>query len=226
MNLSLNNTDYNETLKAVTSLAVGQSHGILTDIYQEDINIVVWQRNLTAALQHAVSGIIDANHSLEVKTSVKPQEALLTTAKELGSTAGAYLLGENIAEIVDMFCCLFDLKKAGLRLALLDKAMCPRFHVDRVPCRLVTTYGGAATEWLPNDIVDRSKLGTANLKTPDDQTGLFNSSKDICYLSEGDVSLLKGELWQGNEGAGLIHRSPHLSKGQKRLFVSLDFIAE
>lgn len=56
--------------------------------------------------------------------------------------------------MVDMFCCLFELKRAGLRLTVLDRAMCPRFHVDRVPCRLVTTYLGAATEWLPHTVAD------------------------------------------------------------------------
>ena len=54
---------------------------------------------------------------------------------------------------------LFELKSVGLRLTALGHAMCPRFHVDRVPCRLATTYFGSATEWLPHDRVNRSKLG-------------------------------------------------------------------
>ena len=81
-----------------------------------------------------------------------------------------------------MFCYLFDLKRAGLRLTSLNNAMCPRFHVDGVPCRLVTTYQGIATEWLPHGIADRSKLGRGNQGKSDEQSGLFNNAADIKKL--------------------------------------------
>jgi len=37
---------------------------------------------------------------------------------------------------------------AGTRITTLDRAMCPRFHVDRVPVRLIVTWGGPGTQWL------------------------------------------------------------------------------
>ena len=43
-------------------------------------------------------------------------------------------------------------------------------------------------------------------------------------LSQGDVALLKGEGWVGNEGKGLIHRSPQLSDQASRLILTIDFI--
>ena len=39
------------------------------------------------------------------------------------------------ALLVDMFTCLFDLPQAGFHMTVLDHVMCPRFHVDHVPCR-------------------------------------------------------------------------------------------
>ncbi|WP_297291060.1 DUF1826 domain-containing protein [Oceanicoccus sp.] len=36
---------------------------------------------------------------------------------------------------------------------------------------------------------------------------------------------MKGELWEGNEGAGLVHRSPSLSAGERRLLLTLDAIS-
>ena len=36
-------------------------------------------------------------------------------------------------------------------------------------------------------------------------------------------SKLKGELWEGNETAGLVHRSPALAKDERRLLLTLDF---
>ena len=44
----------------------------------------------------------------------------------------------------------------------------------------------------------------------------------IQQINAGEVALLKGEKWQGNEGAGLIHRSPALAPGERRLILTLD----
>ena len=52
----------------------------------------------------------------------------------------------------------------------------------------------------------------------------YQITEDIQSANEGDVCLLKGESWQGNEGRGLIHRSPQVKSGQRRLFLSLDFM--
>ena len=102
--------------------------------------------------------------------------------------------------------------------------MCPRFHTDYVKCRLVTTYVGPATQWLPHELVNRSKLGHGNQGQPDDKSGLFLENTDIEQLNVGHVALLKGESWAGNKGAGLVHRSPHAKNGYNRLYMTIDFL--
>lgn len=133
-------------------------------------------------------------------------------------------LSEDIALIVDMFCCLFDVKEAGLRLTRLESPMCPKFHFDRVPCRLVTTYTGRATEWLTNDVINRAKLGAGSLGQPDHLSGLYDSERLIRQMQPGDVALLKGSGWEGSENGGLVHRSPHVGQDERRLLLTLDFI--
>ena len=49
--------------------------------------------------------------------------------------------------------------------------------------------------------------------------------KQINKMTVGDVALLKGELWEGNEHAGLVHRSPLVPEGEKRLLLTLDFLS-
>lgn len=195
---------------------------VLTDIYQEETNIVIWRRELSSSLKGAVSEFLVSNPSFQAAMTVTPESALDGIRESLG-TAAEPELSESIAELVDMFCCLFELKRAGLRLTALDRAMCPKFHVDRVPCRLVTTFQGMATEWLPHQVVDRSKLGHGSNGLPDAQSGLFQNSHDIQQLNCGDVALLKGESWEGNEQAGLVHRSPAPLAGEHRLLLTLDF---
>ncbi|MCG8415704.1 MAG: DUF1826 domain-containing protein [Pseudomonadales bacterium] len=204
-------------------VAVGEKLDVLADIYQEEVNIAIWQRKLPKLLSEATDKILLDRPKLQVSLSLSPQDAHEILIEALGASEESGSLVTDISGLVDMFCCLFDINNVGLRLTALGHAMCPRFHVDRVPCRLVTTYTGDATEWLPHDRVDRSKLGPGSQGRPDDQSGLYVSNSDIQQLKTGEVALLKGECWEGNEDAGLVHRSPQLDAGMHRLLLTLDF---
>lgn len=201
---------------------IGKSPEVFTDIYLEQINIVVWQRRLSDTLQADVTRFLVSNPSFQISITVTPQNVLSRIRKFLGETSRLDL-SKNISQLVGMFCCLFEIERVGLRLAVLDYPMCPKFHVDRVPCRLVTTYHGVATEWLPHDKVNRSKLSGVSERTSDNQIGLYKSQNDIRQLCQGDVALLKGEIWDRNDNAGLVHRSPSVVGDQRRLLLTIDF---
>ncbi len=199
---------------------------VLADIYQENTNIVVWKRSLTYKLLEASNSILSTTPDLEISLVVSPQDTVSNLQARLDSSKVMMILIEDIHKLVNMFCDLFDLKRVGLRLTSLKHAMCPRFHVDNVPCRLITTYQGIATEWLSHGNADRSKLGVGNKGKPDSQSGIYQDETNIQQLSQGDVALLKGEAWVGNEGKGLIHRSPQLYDQASRLILTIDFIDE
>lgn len=199
--------------------------GILSDIYREDTNIAIWRRGLTMKLQGAIADFLDSNSSFRAVLSTTPSRASGAVSKMLGDGEGTGDISENVAELVDMFCCLFDLREVGLRLSVLNHAMCPRFHVDRVPCRLVTTYHGAGTEWLPHHVVDQFKPEPADTQANDDELLVGQCSDHIRQLGCADVGLLKGTLWEGNEHSGLMHRSPSVGPGEKRLLLTMDFLS-
>ena len=48
--------------------------------------------------------------------------------------------------------------------------------------------------------------------------------KKIGIIDAGHVGFLKGESWDGNQGAGLVHRSPKVENGRQRLLMTLDFV--
>lgn len=197
---------------------------VLADLYKEDINIAIWKRTLSTTFLKAVQEVISKDYLFRISMPVTPQNTFENIYESLGSNEVARLISEDVAEIVSMFCCLFELEEVGLRLTTLDRAMCPKFHVDRVPCRLVTTYSGIATDWLPDRCVDRTELGVGSQGKADANSGLYRDHRDIQHLTTGDVALLKGESWLGNEGSGLVHRSPQLANQEKRLLLTLDFI--
>ena len=203
---------------------VGHDPSVISEIYQEEVNISIWQRKLDDTLQQAVESMLYITPQLRLSEVIQPQDVSELLSTGLDSSQDISCLCKDIAELVQMFCYLFDLKHAGLRLTVLDHAMCPRFHVDHVPCRMITTYHGLATEWLPHHRVDRSKLGVGNQGKPDEESGIFKRRTDIKQLDIGHVALLKGEGWDGNQGAGLVHRSPKLERGSQRLLLTLDFV--
>ncbi|WP_281557830.1 DUF1826 domain-containing protein [Thalassomonas sp. RHCl1] len=204
--------------------SISEQPSVLADIYREDVNLAVWQYTCSETLIDSVKTLIAETPHLKTVISVTPQDACAQISEHLADLAATDELCQHISTLVDMFCTLFDLKRAGLRLTLLDRPMCPKFHVDKVPCRLVTTFCGTATEWLPHETLDRSKLGAGCNGLPDESSGLMRAQSDIQKLTAGDVALLKGEGWFGNENAGLVHRSPALPPNEQRLLLTLDFI--
>lgn len=191
---------------------------VLTDIYLEEKNIVVWRRILPPDLVLALQHHLQECHSIRLSLVVSPEDATDALMEALSPVSCRADLARVLAELVEMFCCLFDQERVGLRLTTLDTAMCPKFHVDKVPCRLVTTLTGPGTQWLSNDLLNRDGLGAgaAHFK-------LYDDDRDIQQMALGDVALLKGERWIGNENRGIVHRSPPVNSGEKRLLLTLDF---
>ena len=73
--------------------------------------------------------------------------------------------------------------------------MCPRFHVDQIPCRMIITLAGMGTEWIPNKGVNWSDFSDlSNDKAP------LNDSGKIHQLETGNWSILKGVLGLGLSG--------------------------
>ncbi len=173
-NRTLEGEPFDQTVRLSSS---AENADVLADIYNQNINIAIWRRTLTRDLKSATERLLESEHVFRISTSLTPDETVGGLFKTLGMTKEAKLISDDVGEIVTMFCYLFDLSRVGLRLTTLERAMCPKFHVDRVPCRLVMTYGGTATEWLPHETVDRMKLGTGSNGKTDEESGLYRAAR-------------------------------------------------
>lgn len=213
--------------------AIDQNPDVLTRIYDDAISIAIWQRQLQQDVQTYLTELLRKSKTVALKLSGSPEQlmeeiqrafppALISDQHSCVSAAAFYA---DIHQVLDMFTCLFDAEILGLRINTLEHAMCPRFHTDNVGIRLITTYYGLATEWLPDQLADRSALGTAFASQINTAGAITSHENNIQKLSTGDVALFKGELWGDNEGRGIIHRSPALTADQpKRLVVTCDLI--
>jgi hypothetical protein len=198
----------------------------LTEIYKDDVNLCVVNRTLDEEINHFVKALFAAKLHVSVVESLNVENfdfaKLLPQAKQL---RGYTEFHKDIEHLVSVFCELFDLQTVGLRLGMLDKAMCPKFHIDHVPCRLVCTYGGLGTEWLDDHYINRAKLGAGSGGLTDDKSGLIQADLDVINtMPAGAIGLLKGSKWEGNEQNGAVHRSPKVTENLPyRLLLTLDF---
>ncbi len=202
---------------------VGQDPSVLTSIYDDQTNMAIWQRQHQKVLDLYAQEWIQRHPFHTPRIILSADKALDQLDELLPDLDYKDEFQQDVALLVDMFSCLFDANEIGLRIAPLTKAMCPRFHVDKIPCRLIINYGGLGTEWLLEENVNRHYLGRGAKGLPDHQSGILRGDETIQQVSTQQVALLKGSGWIGNEKHGLVHRSPDLSSGQTRLLLTLDF---
>lgn len=199
----------------------------LSRIFDHTINLCLIQRPYPPAIKQFVDrALLDDIGSIEISCPVNPLNfdfaSLWPKARHV---AGFRDWLEDVEMLASAFCDLFGLRETGLRLCSLDKAMCPRFHVDRSTARLICSYGGIGTEWLPEHAVNRHKLGVSGHGIPDTESGLILDPAQIQQMPAYAVGLMKGENWEGNEGRGFVHRSPTPTANQpRRLLLTLDML--
>ena len=196
----------------------------LAEIYQQSVNLCVWQRDLSDDVIRYTAQLIKTKHwSMRTVVDITSiHNEIYAALPSLADENGRLALTEDITSVATLFADLFELENVGIRLSILDNTMCPRFHTDNLPCRLVTTYSGQGTEWLPEYAVDRSKLGHVSSGIADHESGIYLNKSDIQQLSAGEVALMKGAGWDDYKRP-IVHRSPEIASDEKRLILTLDF---
>ncbi|EJM83903.1 DUF1826 domain-containing protein [Pseudomonas sp. GM60] len=208
-------------LRPVICQVQGETPQALARILDDGVNLAIWQRRLPVHIADFGRLLLSLNEPLAESLVLEmpaddTEPNLQGLASGFNDLEGYEGFIADVSWLVSAFACLLGAKRIGVRLRVLDKAMCPRFHVDHVPVRLITTYAGIGSEWLKEGAMDRRQLSKPEAEPTDDSL--------IQHIGSGYVALLKGEKWHGNEGFGLIHRSPQLAPGERRLILTLDWL--
>lgn len=195
------------TCAAISDEALG-----LTRIFEADIQLAQWRRAPDADIVHWLD-----THAAHFGSGLR-QLLPVGRPPELGQLpagAGRDALAEDLMRLGAMLAELLDAPRIGLRLEVLQRAMCPRLHVDRVGIRMLCTYRGPGTEWVEAAHAEQRfpDAGAAGAAAP--------PAPAIQSIPPFTVALLKGSLWQGNGGRGLAHRSPQVPS-PPRVLLALD----
>ncbi|MFO1011583.1 MAG: DUF1826 domain-containing protein [Planctomycetota bacterium] len=199
--------------RSVSRVRIVDDLASVVSIFEEHCNAVVLARHPDLALRESAARFARRGSAHSVFRHDLADIAPNSIARELEVSATEALAADLAlwCEVVgDLTAC----EAVGVRLACTGHAMCPRFHVDRVLLRVVCTYSGPGTE-----LVDGPGVPL------DWRPGADESAVDAQHVVRAlpmQVVLLKGEAWAGNEGAGVLHRSPAVPPGERRLVLTID----
>lgn len=199
-------TAFHSIYNGISQTFYGQELLDLVKVFDETIQVVCCSRQRDVQIEQYLE-LLAANQqlsALEHKTVYQPQKSMDWSFLPNAQGKDAFIA--DIEFLVDVYSELLGCDRIGLRIEVLDTAMCPRFHIDRVGIRLLTTYCGQGTQWLA------------------DYQGALNQINEqavtIGQADTFDIVLLKGSLWPNNHHAGAIHRSPSVE--QTRVLLALD----
>ena len=115
----------------------------------------------------------------------------------------------DMADVSSLFCEVE--KDDAISVWIGSKRGCKRYHVDIVPQRLLVTYAGHGTEWLPDEAVDRKAYATGE---PNEK--IIKDPAARKYIGQWDVAIFRGGQ------SGLLHRTPDEALNGPSILMRLD----
>lgn len=189
---------------------LGREPDILNDIHAPGVAAAVWQRAPAEDFQKWIDALPFAQlPALRTVVPVHLAEAAVQAAcQKAGTPPGPEqdMLASDAGALALMMANIMDVRQVRLRLDVASGTMCPKFHIDQVPARLLCTYRGKGTEYVPVTSETRAER--------------------IRQVRTGAVGLFRGGAWPGPEETGLLHRSPAVSSlGEARLLLVIDAVS-
>lgn len=199
----------------------GVSPMVLSDIFSADNSVTIWKRDIDLVVNNYFERAFKSL-GMGVRGVFAIERLKCELSAMLPEQEGKQVAVDDIYLLSDMLTCLFDCQSVGLRLVPLQKAMCPKFHVDNVPVRLVNTYLGSGTEWLPLEATKPRPGNGLQHQTAKTPCRWVYDKSSVQQMQAFDVGLLKGQAWENHEHMAAIHRSCQLEESEKRVLLTLD----
>lgn len=199
---------------------LGEHPRVLHRIQESEVNLSLWRRTPLEMVAREVA---------RLRAADLPDVRCPTSAATFGADIDALLQRQgldprafsawraDLHRVAGLFFAVSGTADVTARLETTETDGCRRFHVDRTRLRLLCTYRGPGTEWLPDEQVDRDAQGNG---APNEQILRFGEPS---RFEPFWVGILKGDAYPGNAGRGLVHRSPPIAgSGRARLLFCLD----
>ncbi|MEO1712076.1 MAG: DUF1826 domain-containing protein, partial [Bacteroidota bacterium] len=151
------------------------------------------------------------NQPLECRAAGTKAEILAALHEYIQSSVPpASALYEDISTLLNLFEDLTEASSFRLLLTTVTSDMCRKFHTDVNDLRMLCTYIGPGTLWLPDEAILQAKGRDLQI-----------DNRKIQQVATGDVVVLKGALYP--EATPILHRSPAIEEaGETRIVLRID----
>jgi len=193
-------------------------------VLRPGVNLWIWRRERVALLEEtaarvAAAGPFSVRAPVGLAERADRVEALLEE-RGVAPSAGRVLLARDMAALAFLLGRLGRVEAVRVRIDAGRGEPCPLFHVDAMRLRLLCTYTGAGTQWLPDEAVERTQLGLQGRPVTEANAAIARDAGAVQQLRAGWAAILKGARFGGG-AAGLVHRSPPAG-GSPRLLLCVD----
>ena len=169
---------------------------VLATIDQPQVTLAVWERTSPIPAPDLTDFPTIRFAAVTSSVAAGIREALTALSPEPWHDT----LAADVAHLAALYATWTGEERVEVRIERVTGNGCWKFHADYVGLRLITTYCGQATQWLPQGATDDATLRA---------------------LSAGDVGLFKGRERAGDRA--IIHRSPPIAgTGEDRLLLVID----
>lgn len=209
------------------SIMIVDKPAALARIRDDNVQLAVWRRACIPKFIATLSDpaiapsdlpnfemvVAPSGASAAVRRKLRSQDGLALTDGDVDELAG------EVDQLVRVFAKLTKSKDVFVKLERLDDNGCSFWHQDSVSFRLVATYRGPCTEWVPPDASNK----TLRRKRLDSE-----EAQSLCHH---DVALFKGRGASDPDALlgcpGIVHRSPRIAgSGVHRVVLVLDIPSE
>ena len=179
-------------------------------ILRPDISVINITRPLDTALLDGLAHLAQVehfHHGARLSTiNTDPSDLLVSVHDETLRT----FLADDIRLLAGQLGVLLNRQHLHAQLFIQRSDGCRKIHADNVSIRLLCTYAGPGTDWLPDQDVNRKYLGASKLNATAANKRIIRRGSTLRRTVPGEVLLLKGNAHPGNAGRGAAHRSPPL----------------
>lgn len=209
-------------------LSLARSHVVTVDSFpallavrRHGFNLAIWERTVAAAL-HTYLDQVPADRLPNVSFDCRGPQVVVAIREELEPWANDHpawaLLVDDLIDLVTAYATHVDGGRLSVRIERVDTDLCTKYHCDATGIRLLSTYCGPGTCWVPNAAVARDQIGPHG-----DNTTIVSEPALVRQLPRYAVGLLKGEQHGDHSDPAVVHRSPPLhGTGQVRLLLCVE----
>lgn len=203
-----------EIKKTYTNAVFGTHPKNLQDIHLPTKNVAIYQRDITP-LQAELAAL--KAKSIECRANGSGEEIVCTLREFFQQyLPQAPILYKDVSDLLRLFAAITKADSFRLMLSTIRTNMCRKFHTDINDLRLLCTYIGPGTVWLPNEAIDFEAL-----QTKGSERDIVKNHQLVQQAQTGDAIILKGALYP--DASPILHRSPVIEEdGGKRLLLRID----